>query len=125
MNSHRILLSPLIYVKANLVSHQWCFSFILLLRIYFLCKIVHFYQLGTLKKKKSHSLLQEFSLSQGVIKLKICRHSFGLLLQGTQRSAQSKQQRIITSTADRFLTVLGREKNIGGIDRFMKISALT
>lgn len=45
------------------------------------------------------------------MKLKICRHNFGFLPQETQRSAQSRQPRISAGTADRFLTVLGREKH--------------
>lgn len=113
VNSHRILLSPLIYVKANLVSHHQCFSFILMLRIYFLCKIVHFYQPRTLKKITFFA--PEFLLSQGVIKLKICRQNFGFLPQETQKSAQSRQQWISTETTDRFLSVRMIKKNTGGL----------
>lgn len=48
-------------------------------------------------KNKSHSVLPEFSLSQGVIKLKICKHVLAFLLQETQRISGSAQALLTNS----------------------------
>lgn len=109
VNSHWILLSPLIYVKANLVSHHRCFSFILMLKIYFSCKIVHFHQPGTQKTIT-------FSSSRIFIKPR-CHQAENLQTQfwlssaGNSEECPIRQQWISTGTADRFLTVSGREKH--------------